>query len=325
LEEQLNGRNRATALSPFRFLRRSTAALSVGTVRFPTHATLNRYAILDTLDSDPVSPEVIRNIRSPSIALRVFLVGKISGKEISARALVDSGAEGMIIHENFAKQHKLTLQTLRQPLPAQNVNGSENKGGLISHTTIQRLRIGKPPTQHNEQAEFYVTNIGNYDIILRTDWLCHHNPIINWEKDTLELSHCPRTCKVTKQPPLCHSIRIQSIKTNHKDTLDEPDFPLHVAIAFIATEHKDPLNLEDKLEQAFRTAAICIRAKTTTATQLAQTMKTPHPLEEIIPPQFLQYKCIFNDQAAQRLPQRRPWDHGIKLKPNATRKDCGIY
>ena len=74
---------------------------------------MNRYAILDTLDSEPVAPEVIRNIRSPSIALRVFLVGKISGKEISARALVDSGAEGMIIHEDFARQHKLTLRTLR--------------------------------------------------------------------------------------------------------------------------------------------------------------------------------------------------------------------
>jgi hypothetical protein len=72
-------------------------------VHFPTHATLNCYAILDTLDLDPVSPEVIRNIRSPSIALRVFLVGKISGKEISACVLVDSGTEGMIIHENFAK------------------------------------------------------------------------------------------------------------------------------------------------------------------------------------------------------------------------------
>jgi hypothetical protein len=65
------------------------------------------------------------------------------------------------------------LRTLRQPLPAQNVDGSENKGGLISHTTIQQLRIGKPLTQHDEQAEFYVTNIGNYDIILGTDWLCH--------------------------------------------------------------------------------------------------------------------------------------------------------
>jgi hypothetical protein len=105
--------------------------------------------------------------------------------------------------------------------------------------------------QHDEQAKFYVTNIRNYGIILGPHWLCHHNPIIDWEKDTLKLSCCPKTCKVTKQPPLCHSIRIQSIKINHEDTHNEPDFPLHAAITFIATEHKDPLNLENEIEQAF--------------------------------------------------------------------------
>jgi hypothetical protein len=36
-------------------------------------------------------------------------MGKHSGKEISAHALVDSGAKGMIINSNFASKHKLTL------------------------------------------------------------------------------------------------------------------------------------------------------------------------------------------------------------------------
>ena len=42
--------------------------------------------------------------------LRVSLVEKHSGKEISARALVDSGVEGMIINNAFAKKNKLSLQ-----------------------------------------------------------------------------------------------------------------------------------------------------------------------------------------------------------------------
>jgi hypothetical protein len=36
-------------------------------------------------------------------------MGKHSGKEISACALVDSGAEGMIINSSFASKNKLTL------------------------------------------------------------------------------------------------------------------------------------------------------------------------------------------------------------------------
>jgi hypothetical protein len=54
------------------------------------------------LDSEPVPGDTIQNRRSPSIVLRVTLVGKKSGREISARALLDSGAEGIIINEDFA-------------------------------------------------------------------------------------------------------------------------------------------------------------------------------------------------------------------------------
>jgi len=102
---------------------------------------MNRFAVLDTLDSDPVPPDVVRNIRSPLIAIRVKLVGKVSGREISAHALLDSGAEGLIIHEDYTKRNKLTLRTLAKPIPAQNVDRSENTNGVIHHTTIQYLKL----------------------------------------------------------------------------------------------------------------------------------------------------------------------------------------
>jgi hypothetical protein len=49
--------------------------------------------------------------------LRVTLVGKKSGREISARALLDSGAEGIIIDEDFARRNKLTLSVTVSPSP----------------------------------------------------------------------------------------------------------------------------------------------------------------------------------------------------------------
>ena len=54
------------------------------------------------LDSEPVPGDTIQNRQSPSITLRVTLVGKKSGWEISARALLDSGAEGIIVDHDFA-------------------------------------------------------------------------------------------------------------------------------------------------------------------------------------------------------------------------------
>jgi hypothetical protein len=71
--------------------------------------------------------------------LRVTLVGKKSGQEISARALLDSGAEGIIINEDFARRNKLTLKTLVNPLPVKNVDGTLNKRGSVRYTTIQRI------------------------------------------------------------------------------------------------------------------------------------------------------------------------------------------
>jgi hypothetical protein len=111
----------------------------------------------------------------------VSLIGKLSGKEISARTLVDSGAEGMIINHDFAKKNNLTLRQLKKPLPVRNVDGASNKLGVVLSTTIQMIRLWTPSNQyHKEQSEFYVTAIGTHNIILGTDWLLAHNSKVNW-------------------------------------------------------------------------------------------------------------------------------------------------
>jgi hypothetical protein len=81
--------------------------------------------------------------------MRVSFVGKTSAREISASALLDSGAEGMIINTAFANHHTLTLRTLKQPLPVKNVDGSPNKAGPIQYTTIQTICIQTPDHQYH--------------------------------------------------------------------------------------------------------------------------------------------------------------------------------
>ena len=315
------------------FLKRSTAALSVGTVRLPVAASLNRYEILATLDSDPVPPDVVRNIRSPSIAIRVKLVGKLSGKEISARALLDSGAKGLIIHEDYAKKNNLTLRTLAKPLPAQNVDGSENTNGLIRHTTIQHLRIqDNSGNKHDERAEFYVTNIGDYDVILGTDWLRFHNPEVDWAKDQFALNRCPPSCRTTQTTPVIQSVktpRTLAIRRMDFPTMEEePDFAAQGALIFVSTEEKDNPLRDMIFDPAVRMAFMSYRvriAKTTMATKLAAKDGAPRPITEIIPSQFMRYRKVFDEISAQRLPRHQAWDHAIELKPGAKRKDCGIY
>ena len=130
--------------------------------------------LLETIDSEPIPRGTIRNIRSPSFTLQVSFMGKHSDREISARVLVDSSAEGMIINSSFANKYKLTLRQLKTPLPVCNIDGFTNKAGVVLSTMIQTIQILAPQNQyHEEHSEFYVTTIGDHDIILGTDWLKH--------------------------------------------------------------------------------------------------------------------------------------------------------
>ena len=39
-----------------------------------------------------------------------------------------------------------------------------------------------------------ITNTGNHDILLGTDWLKVYNPGINWAKNKLRFNCCPSSC-----------------------------------------------------------------------------------------------------------------------------------
>ena len=79
------------------------------------------------------------------------LVGQKTGREISARALLDSGTEGIIVDHEFAKRNKLTLRTLAKPIPVKNVDGTMNQQGAVRYTTIQTIRIKSPSDEYHEE------------------------------------------------------------------------------------------------------------------------------------------------------------------------------
>ncbi|KAF5318226.1 hypothetical protein D9758_019058 [Tetrapyrgos nigripes] len=167
---------------------------------------------------------ITRNRQIPSITLKTELIGKFTGRKIDANALIDSGAEGIIINGQFARKHQLTLLPIKNPFPVRNIDGSENTMGWVREYTIQKLRIYSRDgvAYHEEEAEFYVTDIGDHDIILGTDWLEEHNPDIDWSDSRVDMTRCPETC-ITAKPPVLH------LKTK----------PLKPTVADPRTHHKD--------------------------------------------------------------------------------------
>jgi hypothetical protein len=53
---------------------------------------------------------------------------------------------------------------------------------------------------HKERIMFLVTDIGNHDILLGTDWLKVHNPNIDWAKNQIHMDQCPPLCKPCHTP-----------------------------------------------------------------------------------------------------------------------------
>ena len=71
-----------------------------------------------------------------------------------------------------------------------------------------------------------------------------------------------------------------------------------------------------------------INAKTNISQQLAiqeTADKKEKTLEEMVPPELLDYKDIFDKVTAERFPESWPWDHAIDLKEDFVPHDCKVY
>jgi hypothetical protein len=101
---------------------------------------------------------------------------------IETQPLVDSGAGGIFMDQNYARKHRFNLTKLEYPITARNVDGTENKQGTIQYYTDLDIQVnGKTNTE-----QFLITGLGNQKIILELPWLQEHNPEINWKEGTLQ-------------------------------------------------------------------------------------------------------------------------------------------
>jgi len=108
----------------------------------------------------------------------------VDGKKIiAARALIDSGAQGTFMNQQFAEKHQFPLLRLKKEITISNIDNSPNKNGPIQHYT-------QLPTKVNGNisiVQYYISSIGKEDIIFRLPWLKRTNPEVDWQKKTLKI------------------------------------------------------------------------------------------------------------------------------------------
>ena len=126
-----------------------------------------------------------------------------------------------------------------------------------------------------QKHRFYVTNLGTEEAILGYPFLEATNPTIDWTKAHLAeevILETPEKRRKTKVPKEIRRIE----------------------------------GWEEGDELWFRTTI----GKTTVAQQLAEGA-TKKVVKELIPTVYQQYAKVFSEEASERFPNRRPWDHAI--------------
>jgi len=108
-------------------------------------------------------------------------------KRAKAIALVDSGATENFMNLSYAKWLKLPIMNLDKPHQLFNVDGTENKAGMLKHYTDIEVQTGTS----RSQLCFFLSDLGEHKAILGYSWFVAVQPKIDWKQGWIDSSQLP--------------------------------------------------------------------------------------------------------------------------------------
>src|SRR6202023_2410653 len=169
-------------------------------------------------------------------------------------------------------------------------------------------------------------DLGKKTIILGLPWLEDHNPRIDWERRSMDISTIKPKISFGRIMRWTFDRSLMKIDPSHYEGpvfiqtgLDQPD-----------EEEMDAQNLRSFLKgdnnEHKGEEHIWVQAKKSISQDLAQKLEVENPKHKVELPEALEeYQSIFDKKPSERLPLRKPWDHAIDLKPDFIPRDCKIY
>jgi hypothetical protein len=101
--------------------------------------------------------------------------------------LVDSGATDNFIDPRLIKRLGLRSLHLEQPRKIWNIDGTNNRAGMISDYLDLNVQSGNK----NTKMRFLVTDLGLEDLILGYPWLAYFEPKFSWREGVIDTTHLP--------------------------------------------------------------------------------------------------------------------------------------
>jgi hypothetical protein len=148
-----------------------------------------------------------------------------SNASVKTKILIDSGSQLNLMDIYFAKENNI-------PFEKQNV--VPQVSGIGGNQTIlgKTMPLSLTYDNHKCLAEFYIIDLPSYCCILGSEWLCTHNPMINFSEKKLcfKSSYCTNNClvipmtftaHVTEKEPQLDDETLESINQPETNNLPE--------------------------------------------------------------------------------------------------------
>jgi Retroviral aspartyl protease len=253
----------------------------------------------------------VAQIKKNTMTVDILISGESLGQKkiVETTTLLDTGAGGKFIDQNFIWNQKIELKELKYPIEVFNVDGTPNKWGTITKYTRLDLMINGQTQTH----KLLVTGLGKQKIILGYPWFKQTNPDINWKECTLTWQMKQDERKPTSKPTI-------------KNEIDPEDWQNHTVNLIEELEDKQIGNavLLSYIEEA--KLKVWINTETRIAMELAiNKKKADLPVEKLIPEDLHDFLDIFDNNKANRFPESNVWDHKIKMKEGFEPKSFKNY
>jgi len=285
-------------------------------------------------------------------------------KTVEAQILLDTGAGGLFMNSAYAKKHNFLLYSLKQPITPRNVDGTPNSQGKITHYTWIRHRIGSiwllewllvtGIGTHN--IIFGLPWFQKYQPIV--NWTSGKITIDKepcqlqikyWKTDQIrraEIKDAPTTTINAMESQEEYDKEVQELYDRIQQQMDQEineakkRWQERQMPKIVEEEDKDTLLNQTQLTLdddetaiiAFITGQtdnkLWINTKANVSTALASEQnlkKEERTLDEMLPPELMDYRHVFDKTTAERFPESCPWDHAINLKDDFIPKDCKVY
>ena len=248
------------------------------------------------------------------------------GKDVYTRIFINCGADINCIDINFAKRNKVNLRKIEKPLKINNVDGSPNDTGAVKYQAMFFFKIGT--VIHNET--FYAMKCGRDNLILGLPWLNKINPNIDWEKKHIEINDATDQTEAYNRARFANqpAIRTLAEEPTHPDLLPTdykkeppfyPDENFHNYVRGVENVYMKGTGRYIKRNGKLVPMMV---AKTSISGKLAQKAEQ---VEVTLSEEYLEFAEVFSEEAFQKMPPRRAYDHPIELDETFKPKVGKVY